>query len=286
VPDSSCRWCGAALDAAAVRLGGRVRCARCGVATTDPWPDPAALEAAYSTWYRPASGRFSGPGDRLLARMRARLADRIDEIAPPGRVLDVGAGEGHLVRALEARGRSVRGLERGDEPLQELRGDWAGIVFWHSLEHLPDPAAALSHAAALLAPRGVLWVAVPNADSLQARAFGDRWFALDIPRHLFHLNAEALTRKLQDLGLHTERVSHWRGGQVLFGWVHGLVGLLPGRPDLYDAIRRPQARRSAVRARWLVLLAAAVLTPVAAVAALVEVLVRRGGTVYVEARRA
>ena len=37
-------------------------------------------------------------------------------------------------------------------------------------------------------------------------------------------------------------MSHWRGGQALFGWLHGLVGSLPGRPDLYDAIRRPEAR--------------------------------------------
>ena len=101
----------------------------------------------------------------------------------------------------------------------------------------------------MLAPGGVLVVAVPNAGSLQARLLGERWLALDLPRHLVHLPAEALLERLRSLGLTVERVSFWRGGQVVFGWLHGLVGALPGRPDLYDAIRRPEARSRPISAR-------------------------------------
>ena len=32
----------------------------------------------------------------------------------------------------------------------------------------------------------------------------------------------------------------------MFGWLHGLVGMLPGHPDLYDAIRRCEARQDQV----------------------------------------
>src|SRR4051794_11222482 len=78
-----CRWCRRPLDQRAERLAGRTRCAACGVATTDPFPTPEQLDAAYAGWYRPDAGRFSGPGDRLLARARARLAARVDEVAPP-----------------------------------------------------------------------------------------------------------------------------------------------------------------------------------------------------------
>ena len=85
---------------------------------------------------------------------------------------------------------------------------------------------------------------MPNPASLQARAFGERWLALDLPRHLVHVPAPALLARLRELGLSVERVSYLRGGQVVFGWLHGLVGALPGHPDLYDAIRRPEARRA------------------------------------------
>lgn len=289
----ACRWCGAPLDARARRLANRVRCGACGVATTDPWPDDAALEAAYGAWYRPGSGRFSGPGDLLLRRSRARLAVGIDARAPAGPVLDVGAGDGTLVAALRARGRDALGLERHARDIPHVvAGDIAGVaepqaavVLWHSLEHLADPAGALRDAAAALAPGGLLVVAVPNAASLQAALFGDRWLALDVPRHLFHFTAAALTGRLAELGLRVTTVSHLRGGQVLFGWLHGLVGALPGHVDLYDAIRRPEARQRPLttRARLGALAAAVLLAPVAALGAAAEVAQRRGGTVMIEA---
>lgn len=289
---ASCVWCGSTLGQGSSRLEGRTVCSSCGAATTDPWPTPQELTQAYAR-YRPESGRFSGIGDAVLRRTRSRLARRVDRMAPPGPVLDVGSGDGTLLDALHARGREALGLELDsgrpdvrEADITELDEDWSAIVFWHSLEHLPSPGAAVSHAARHLRPGGALFVAVPNSMSLQARVFADRWFHLDLPRHLVHLPASSLTERVDSLGLRVTRVSHLRGGQALFGWLHGLVGTLPGRPDLYDAIRRPEARSRPLspRARLFALLAGTALFPVAAVATAVEVAGRRGGTVYVEAR--
>ncbi len=265
------------------------------MATTDPWPTEAELEHAYADWYRPCDGRFSGPGDALLQRSRSTLARRLAVIAPPGRVLDVGAGSGVLLDALRARGREALGIERRsdradvvDTDLADVEEGWAAVVFWHSLEHLPDPTEALRQAARLLGPGGVVVIAAPNADSLQARVFGDRWLALDLPRHLTHIPAHALLATLGKHGLTVERVSFVRGGQVVFGWLHGLVGLLPDHPDLYDAIRRAPARSRPMSSarRVSTLLAAAALLAPAALCAAAEIALRRGGTVYVEARGA
>ncbi|MEA2421691.1 MAG: hypothetical protein QOF55_790 [Thermoleophilaceae bacterium] len=300
LPVTACAWCGADLPEAAAarprRGHGRVHCAACRAATTDPWPSEATLKDAYEGWYRPAGGRFAGPGDALLRRSRAALARRLARIAPDGPVLDVGAGDGTLLDALRRLGRDATGLElvstRPDIRAADITdlprdGRYAAIVFWHSLEHLPRPALALERAAELLAEKGVLVLAVPNSGSLQAQLFKDRWLALDLPRHLVHLPAEALTSRLEQLGLHITRTSHLRGGQIVFGWLHGLVGTLPGHPDLYDAIRRPTARRTQItaRSRAAVLAAATALTPFAAAAALVEAAARRGGSIYVEAVR-
>jgi SAM-dependent methyltransferase len=302
-PTRSCAWCASAFTDPASRPSGRRVCDRCGVATTDPWPSDADLDIAYAGAYRPASGRFTGGGDALLRWSRARLAGRIDAVAPPGRVLDVGAGDGALVAAVRRRGRPAVGLERDggapgpsatpepgedDGTLDDVEGPFAAVVIWHVLEHLRAPGRTLERAAALLSPRGVLVVAVPNTESLQARAFGDEWFALDPPRHLAHIPASALLGRLRDVGLQIERVSHWRGGQVVFGWLHGLVARVPGAGDLYDAIRRPPARQREQPGglRCGATLAAAVaLAPVAMGAAAAEVVLRRGGSVYVEARR-
>lgn len=265
------------------------------MATTIPWPSEDELDAAYGGWYRPADGRFSGAGDRLLRYLRGRLAGRIDRIVPPGPILDVGSGDGALLDALRRRGREAVGLEReateGTRDLEifELeQGDWAGVVFWHSLEHLREPGKAIERAARLLRPGGFLFVAVPNSASFQARLFGVRWFALDIPRHLVHLTAPALLHKIEESGLQVERVSYTRGGQILFGWVHGIISLLPAHRDLYDAIRRPAARSRplSATARLVTIGLGVIVLPIAALGALIEVLARRGGTVYVEAGRA
>ena len=173
---ANCAWCGSPLDGSAVRLRGRTQCPACGAATTDPWPSEEQLQRAYGSWYRPESGRFAFIGDPLLRRTRALLAGRLDRIAPPGPVLDVGAGEAVLIDALRRRGREAVGLERDsrrqdmrDDPLERVEGEWAAVVFWHSLEHLPDPGGAIREAARLLRPGGIVVIAVPNTDSLQAR---------------------------------------------------------------------------------------------------------------------
>lgn len=303
-----CVWCEHLFSPADHSEEAWIVCPRCQVATTSPWPSQEELDVAYGRWYRPPKGRFSGVGDRLLRRTRGRLANRVTRIAPPGPILDVGAGDGTLVKALRRAGGRAVGLERptasGDPPqaavavydtrpvvvradLQEVTGSWAAIVFWHSLEHLPTPGKALDHAVQLLSPGGVLIVAIPNPASLQSRLFRGRWLARDIPRHLAHIPAKALVDRLAANGLDIRRLSYLRGGQVFFGWLEGLVGTLPGRLALYDAIRIPEARASEMRLlrRSVTFAAAVLLAPVALLATCLEVAARRGGTVYVEAAR-
>jgi len=296
-PVSACLWCGAPLGPDARRAGGRTTCPRCGSQTTDPAPDAAELEAAYGDWYRPADGakRYHLGGDAFLGRSRALLAGRLDAAAPPGPILDVGAGDGSLLDALTARGRRVTGLERGamradfvDLPIEDIEGDdsWAAVVFWHSLEHLPHPREAIRQAARLLVPGGVVVVAVPNVDSIQARLFGDRWLHLDLPRHLVHLRTASLREGLERDGFTVGEVSNLRGGQNVIGWLDGLVALLPGGLDFYQAMRKPEARKHPMtRAQQILAIAAGVaLAPVAILGTLVEAASGRGGIVYVEAQ--
>jgi SAM-dependent methyltransferase len=232
-------------------------------------------------------------GDAVLNRTRAAMAGRIDEIAPDGPVLDVGAGEGVLIDALRSRGREVMGLEPDprhpdivDRSIADVEGEWAAVVFWHSLEHLPNPGTAVREAARLLLPGGVVVIAVPNTDSLQAHAFGDEWLHLDIPRHLVHLPAPSLKAGLREDGFDIERVSALRGGQIAIGWLHGLVGAFG--LDLYQSLRAGGARRGSIPVgRRLAAIAAGIaLFPVALACSSVEILLGRSGTVYVEARHA
>ena len=290
-----CAWCGAPLDD--TRSGcADDRCARCGAATTDPWPRRAGARRGLRRLV-PAPGAASpSPATRAAAHTRA-AGGRIDRIAPAGPVLDVGAGEGVLRRRPARRGREAWGSKRdSDAPTcataarAEVEGDWAAVVFWHSLEHLPEPGEAIRRGgSAARARRRASSIAVPNSASLQAQAFGDRWLHLDLPLPPRPPSrARLATAARETRALRVERVSHVRGGQIVIGWLDGLVGTLPGRPrPLSGAAPAGGPQRPLTPGdRAARIAAGVVLLPVALAGAAVEVALRRSGTVYVEARLA
>ena len=169
---------------------------------------------------------------------------------PPARLLDVGCGRGELASWFSQRGWSVAGVEPSREACAQAAAvgieahcgtlddaPWPvaafdAITFNHSLEHIPDPEAALRQARELLAPGGLIVVSVPNFGCWQRRLFGSRWFHLDLPRHLQHFDRDSLAAMLQRAGLRPTRV---RTTSSMAGLVGSLQYALSGRASLSDA---------------------------------------------------
>lgn len=79
-------------------------------------------------------------------------------------------------------------------------GSVGTVVMRHVIEHLRKPATALDRVSAVLAPRGVLYLATPDARALAARVFGRYWHGYDPPRHLFAFTSEGIRRLLARTG--------------------------------------------------------------------------------------
>ena len=79
------------------------------------------------------------------------------------------------------------------------------ITCFHVFEHLYDPRAVLQKAAEWLKPGGIFYAMMPNIDSAGGRIFGSYWYALELPRHLFHFSPKSLGNMANSLGL--EQVS-------------------------------------------------------------------------------
>ena len=161
-----------------VAPGGRVfrhrECAACGLLATAPTPTDAELAEVYGGRYDFAWFQRRRALKRLQARHRWwRLRRWRGSSAAPGaatpRLLDSGAGQGDFVRCARRAGWDAVGLDPaapgeaddavrrgGVEALAALSGPFQLITFWHCLEHLPAPRAALADAARLLAPGGRL----------------------------------------------------------------------------------------------------------------------------------
>jgi SAM-dependent methyltransferase len=197
-------------------LGDLVRCAACGHMQTHPPPSPARLRAGYA---EAASEDYVGEeaGQRETAR---RALARIEELASPGRLLDVGCWTGFLLDEARRRGWEPLGLEPSrfartyarerlglpvlDSQLEDAElpaGQLRAVVMADVIEHLLDPGQALARVRGWLEPEGVLCLMAPDAGSRLARAMGRRWWSV-LPTHVQYFTRHSLAVLLGHRGFH------------------------------------------------------------------------------------
>lgn len=78
------------------------------------------------------------------------------------------------------------------------------------VEHLHEPVEVLRRLAAWTKPRGWIALSVPNAAALEFRIFGNAWFALQLPTHLYHYTPSTITNVLDQGGWKVTRIMHQR----------------------------------------------------------------------------
>jgi len=282
------------------------RCGSCGSAfTRDAETAPMQIyEAGTYSAERRSAAPFVEWFRRLADRDRLRF---FDDVRPGGRVLELGAGAGELVRKLDDAGFDARGIEPSPSAIEaaavlgarvvEGTAESAevdpasedAVVIWHTLEHLADPAETISRAREWLAPTGRLIIGVPDLSSLQARIGGDLWFHQDVPRHRTHFTSDGLVKLLARNGLHVARVRHLLIEQNAFGMWQTMLNRLTGEPDFFfRLVKRDLAGVPAgVRARDLTitLVAGSLLLAPAIALEFAAGGLGKGGTMVVEATR-
>lgn len=191
--------------------------------------------------------------DTLLSRLAGvawPAGPLLDALAlpPEADVLDVGAGDGGLLRTLRERGH--RGLLAGVDPspgpgvqagmagaLPFPDGAFDAALFVRSLSHVPDARGALREARRVLRPGGQLILAVHGAGHLRAlwHAAGEAGSGPGPEAALLDLlRAEGFTAARRDVQVPV-RLSRSQGTRLM-----GLYGRAPqweeGRFSLEDAL--------------------------------------------------
>jgi SAM-dependent methyltransferase len=220
---------------------GLVRCDDCGLVYLSPRPSTDEIGQFYPQEFygeltaRPSRSRggLAAVYNRLFPTADARrLASMLRLVrqhwpAAPGRVLDVGAGDGTFLDHMARAGWKTEGTELSEdsarvaaeratgsrihvgafEDLELQSSTYDLVTLWDVLEHLYRPLEALRKARTLLRPGGVLLVSVPNYQALEAQLMGRRWPHLDVPRHLHHFTPPVLSRMLAAAGFQERRTS-------------------------------------------------------------------------------
>lgn len=208
------------------------KCNSCGLVFADPQPVPVDLQDHYgvppeSYWKAEYFTVSPGYFAEAIARFKQLVA-----FTPGMKALDIGAGLGKAMIAMERAGFDTHGFEpsgpfhdqaikrmgidpqrlrMGDmETIQYEPGSFDMITFGAVLEHLYDPSGSLRKAMQWLRPGGLIHIEVPSADWLINRIInaGYRLQGLDYvgnispmhtPFHLFeftlrsfHANGKAL----------------------------------------------------------------------------------------------
>jgi len=213
------------------------RCAACDSLFLDPLPEPAEIATFYppTYWWKSSSTvlkRFEMLYRRAVLRDHFTFIVKAARHVPPGprplRLLDVGCGSGTLLGLLKTQGFDVLGLDYSREAadiaslehavqvvvgsLDEAHFEDASfdlVTLFHVMEHVPNPREVVAEIRRILKPSGRLVIQVPNIGSWQYRLFGEKWYGLDIPRHVIDYSNRSMQELLRRGGFGVHRVRHF-----------------------------------------------------------------------------
>jgi SAM-dependent methyltransferase len=242
-----------------------VRCAVCGHMQVERFPSQPELEERYT---EVAEGAYLGEemGQRSTA---ARALAQIERYRPakPGRILDLGCWVGFLLAEAQERGWEAWGVEpsrlaaefardrlglnvqRGTVESADLpEGYFDAVVMGDVIEHLPNPGAALDRIRDLLAPQGVLYLALPDAGSAAARVMGARWWSV-LQTHVQYFTRPSMARLLVSHGYVVEWIDTAPKAFTVGYYLERFEGY--SKPVANAAVATAKATRVANRLIWL-----------------------------------
>lgn len=198
---------------------GIVQCTNCGFAFTQNHPDkdhigPYYKSNDYVSHNDTQQGLFFKVYHlvrKIMLRKKLGMVKKYTQLTQ-GSALDIGCGTGYFLNTLQEAKWEVDGLEQDSEAraiaqkkfylniqdpneLHHLPNEkYDCITLWHVLEHVHDLHTYLSKIHQLLKADGVVMIAVPNHDSLDAKYYGKHWAAWDVPIHLWHFNPKSMAQ--------------------------------------------------------------------------------------------
>jgi 2-polyprenyl-3-methyl-5-hydroxy-6-metoxy-1,4-benzoquinol methylase len=207
----------------------------CGLVWLDPVPMEEETGKAYRKYYthaeRPTgptgpSGLLKKGASVLLSlanpvhRERERLSLMHLDGVKPGKLLDVGCGNGARIARLRALGWDVVGQDLDLQAVTYARETFGlevhlgrlkdigfpemsfdAITLNHVIEHAHDPVKLLGECGRLLRVGGRIVIVTPNSDSFAHKHFTASWRGLEPPRHIHVFSPKTLSAAATGAGL-------------------------------------------------------------------------------------
>jgi len=230
-----------------------ITCSDCGVAFLSPRPVESSIADAYRNYYTHTSNKDDLVNNRLR-RVKDYCSEKYYSVAnnsggfadyfvyvtmrilyplsayfdaksrhifkidgKPGRLLDIGCGNGEFLRFAKKHGWDVVGIDFDNKAVSEARstgldvrlgslitvdigGKFDFISLSHVIEHVYNPVELINSCYSLLNEDGVLWFETPNIESFGRSIYSSCWRGYEPPRHLIIFNRASLKKMCRDAG--------------------------------------------------------------------------------------
>ena len=217
--ESRCPLC-TGMEFLAAQLG-LLKCTQCGLVVSPAIWQPQANEELEEEWFGANYQAQTSFWVRWFESWNnRRTLRRLVKAKPSGpRLLEIGVGSGSFLESARKRGFEVMGCDLssticervrrthgitmhcGTVAEMEVEDRFDVVVMNHVLEHVNEPVAFLRDVLRLLAPGGVVHIAVPNVACWEAHLPG--WTSYE-PYHLAYFTPETLGRTVSSGGFSIE----------------------------------------------------------------------------------
>jgi SAM-dependent methyltransferase len=175
-----------------------------------------AYEGDYPFYARSRKLRNNGEAFDLDAARAPFIgrAKRLQKLrARPGRLLDLGCGDGFFCDLMRTAGWDVVAVDIEEDVIWHAKeklglkarvldiendglpkGPFDAITLWGVLQLMYDPRDLLQRIHEQLAPNGIVGLGVSNVRSLGAALFRGHWRGSGVPRHLSHFTPNTMER--------------------------------------------------------------------------------------------
>jgi len=177
-----------------------LRCSSCSLVWLKDPPSPSEMGEHYGEAYDRAISTASKTSEHWFGRRDAVL-----HFKASGALLDLGCGTGGFLSAIKGPSWQLYGVEMSEYAAAIAHDRCGAQVFVGDVLDAPFQPnsfdAVLAQVAKWLKPGGVFYTMMPNIDSAATRIFRSYWYALELPRHLYHFSPATLKMLGENSGL-------------------------------------------------------------------------------------
>jgi len=237
-----------------------VKCGNCGLIYTNPYPE---MNEDFHKYYPDNNYYILDKEENFNIVIKAlfyistylKIKDVL-KLKKTGKILDIGCGQGQFLHMLNDRGWDCVGIERSvklkeyvskkynipvmdaDMKKWEFKNQEFDVInIYHVIEHIEEPETLLKKVREIIKDDGILIMGLPNIASFQSGVFSNKWFHLDLPRHLLHYSHETITVLLNKCGFEVISNKGFSFEHDTYGQLQSILNMFMPSNYFYNLLR-------------------------------------------------